>query len=242
LVGRARQRQRVDAGMFAEALVFIGEQQVEVGRIDILLGVDRQTPAAVGHGIGAQKLSVAIDDGGGDFSRVRQRQRAEGNNPGGEAGGEAKNDQAERCEDMNRSPCLSRHSGMARRTRPGISRFSGAQLRTKVRCFASPRNDRGYAMSYITGVGLTSYGKHEGLTSLDLMSKAAELAIADAGLKRAEIDGILCGYSTVSPHIMLATVFAEHFGIRPSYAHAVQVGGATGLAMTMLAHHLVEAG
>ena len=70
-------------------------------------------------------------------------------------------------------------------------------------------------MSYITGVGLTSYGKHEGSSSLDLMSKAAELAIADAGLKRPEIDGILCGYSTVSPHIMLATVFAEHFGIRP---------------------------
>jgi acetyl-CoA acetyltransferase len=74
------------------------------------------------------------------------------------------------------------------------------------------------------------------------MSQAAELAIADAGLKRAEIDGVLCGYSTVSPHIMLATVFAEHFGIRPCYAHAVQVGGATGLAMTMLAHHLVDAG
>src|SRR5438045_1234878 len=97
-------------------------------------------------------------------------------------------------------------------------------------------------MSYITGVGLTSYGKHEGSSSLDLMSKAAALAIADAGLKRSEIDGVLCGYSTVSPHIMLATVFAEHFGIRPSYAHAVQVGGATGLAMTMLAHHLVDSG
>ena len=97
-------------------------------------------------------------------------------------------------------------------------------------------------MSFITGVGLTAYGKHEGSSSLDLMSKAAQLAIADAGLKRGEIDGILCGYSTVSPHIMLATVFAEHFGIKPSYAHAVQVGGATGLAMTMLAHHLVEAG
>src|SRR3981189_3127858 len=97
-------------------------------------------------------------------------------------------------------------------------------------------------MSFITGVGLTAYGRHEGSSSLDLMSKAAELAIADAGLKRGEIDGILCGYSTVAPHIMLATVFAEHFGIRPAYAHAVQVGGATGLAMTMLAHHLVEAG
>jgi acetyl-CoA acetyltransferase len=97
-------------------------------------------------------------------------------------------------------------------------------------------------MSFITGVGLTPYGKHEGSSSLDLMSRAAQLALNDAGLTRPEIDGVLCGYSTVSPHIMLATVFAEHFGIRPSYAHAVQVGGATGLAMTMLAHHLVEAG
>lgn len=97
-------------------------------------------------------------------------------------------------------------------------------------------------MSYITGVGLTPFGKHEGASSLDLMSEAAAPALADAGLKRSDIDGILCGYSTVSPHLMLATVFAEHFGIRPAYAHAVQVGGATGLAMTMLAHTLVDAG
>src|SRR3954466_14395941 len=97
-------------------------------------------------------------------------------------------------------------------------------------------------MSFITGVGLTSFGRHEGSSTLDLMSKAAELAISDAGLKRGEIDGVLCGYSTVQPHIMLATVFTEHFGIKPSYAHAVQVGGATGLAMTMLAHILVGGG
>src|SRR6201746_2856644 len=97
-------------------------------------------------------------------------------------------------------------------------------------------------MSFITGVGWTAFGRHEGSSTLDPMAKGAELAITDAGLKRAGIDGILCGYSTVAPHIMLATVFAEHFGIKPSYAHAVQVGGATGLAMTMLAHTLVEAG
>ncbi|WP_316203795.1 thiolase family protein [Bradyrhizobium sp. SZCCHNS3051] len=97
-------------------------------------------------------------------------------------------------------------------------------------------------MTYITGTGLTSFGRHDGRSSLDLMSMAAQLALDDAGLTRRDIDGILCGYSTVSPHIMLATVFAEHFGITPSYAHAVQVGGATGLAMVMLAHHLVEAG
>src|SRR5258708_6320382 len=108
-------------------------------------------------------------------------------------------------------------------------------------CNCTSGNDEGArAMSFITGVGLTAFGRHEGSSSLDLMSRAAALAIADAGLTRAEIDGILCGYSTVAPHIMLATVFAEHFGIRPTYAHAVQVGGATGLAMAMLAHHLVD--
>jgi acetyl-CoA acetyltransferase len=97
-------------------------------------------------------------------------------------------------------------------------------------------------MSYITGVGLTPFGKHEGATTLNLMSTAAEAALADAGLKRADIDGFLCGYSTTMPHIMLATVFAEHFGISPAYAHAIQVGGATGMAMAMLAHTLVDAG
>ncbi|MGB3489605.1 MAG: thiolase family protein [Xanthobacteraceae bacterium] len=97
-------------------------------------------------------------------------------------------------------------------------------------------------MSFITGVGLTAFGKHEGSSTLDLMSVAAEQAISDAGLKRDEIDGLVCGYATTMPHIMLATVFAEHFGIRPSYCHAVQVGGATGMAMTMLAHCIVEGG
>ena len=97
-------------------------------------------------------------------------------------------------------------------------------------------------MSFISGVGLTAFGKHEGRSTLDLMTEAARGALSDAGLRRSDIDGLLTGYSTTMPHLMLATVFAEHFGIQPSYAHAIQVGGATGLAMVMLAHELVEAG
>jgi acetyl-CoA acetyltransferase len=97
-------------------------------------------------------------------------------------------------------------------------------------------------MSFVTGVGLTAFGRHEGSSTLDLMSQASALALADAGLARSEVDGLLCGYSTTLPHLMLATVFAEHFGIRPAYAHAIQVGGATGMTMAMLAHQLVEAG
>lgn len=97
-------------------------------------------------------------------------------------------------------------------------------------------------MSWITGVGLTRYGKRPESDTLDLMSEAASQAIEDAGLERGDIDGLVCGYSTTLPHLMLATVFAEHFGLQPSYAHSVQMGGATGFGMAMLAHELVQAG
>ncbi len=97
-------------------------------------------------------------------------------------------------------------------------------------------------MSYIVGSGLTRYGRHEGRTTLDLMSEASALALRDAGLERRAIDGVLCGYSTTLPHIMLATVFAEHFGVQPRYAHTIQMGGASGLGLVMLAHHLVRSG
>lgn len=97
-------------------------------------------------------------------------------------------------------------------------------------------------MSHITGAAHTAYGRREGAGTLDLMSEAAQAALDDAGLVRADIDGLITGYSTTLPHLMLSTVFAEHFGLKPDYAHAVQLGGATGFAMVMLAHKLVSAG
>lgn len=97
-------------------------------------------------------------------------------------------------------------------------------------------------MSYLIASGLIPYGRHEGRNTLDLMAQAGALALEDAQLARADIDGLLCGYSTTMPHLMLATVFAEHFGIHPRYAQAVQMGGATGLGLVMLAHHLVRSG
>lgn len=97
-------------------------------------------------------------------------------------------------------------------------------------------------MSYLVGSGLTRYGRHEGSSTLSLMAEAAALALDDAGLARQDVDGLLCGYSTTLPHLMLATVFAEHFGLHPCYAHTVQMGGATGLGLVMLAQQLVRSG
>ena len=94
----------------------------------------------------------------------------------------------------------------------------------------------------VIGVGDTSFGRREGLDTIDLMSEAAEAALADAGIGRPEVDGLVTGYSTAMPHLMISTVFAEHFGLAPAYANAVQIGGATGAAITMLAKLLVESG
>ncbi len=102
--------------------------------------------------------------------------------------------------------------------------------------------DGGFPVSLVAGVGLTPFGRQEGRSTLDLMSLAAADALADAELERGDIDGLITGYSTTHPHLMLSTVFAEHFGLRPAYAHAVQLGGATGFALVMLAHLLVKAG
>jgi acetyl-CoA acetyltransferase len=95
-------------------------------------------------------------------------------------------------------------------------------------------------VSWITGVGLTPYGKHPQKNTLDLMSEASAAALADARIERKDVDGLLCGYSTTMPHLMLSTLFAEHFGLQPGYAHSIMVGGATGFVMAMAAHHLVE--
>lgn len=97
-------------------------------------------------------------------------------------------------------------------------------------------------MSWVIGSGLTRYGRHDGCSTLDLMTQATDLALADAGLARGDIDGLICGYSTTLPHLMLSTVFAEHYGLHPRYAHAMQLGGATGFGLVMLAHLLVASG
>ena len=95
---------------------------------------------------------------------------------------------------------------------------------------------------HLTGIGGTRFGRHEGRGALDLMAEAAQAAILDAQLERQAIDGVLCGYATTLPHLMLSTLFCERMALTPAYAHSVQLGGATGAAMLMLAGDLVRAG
>ncbi|MCC6889271.1 MAG: thiolase family protein, partial [Hyphomicrobiales bacterium] len=67
-------------------------------------------------------------------------------------------------------------------------------------------------------------------------------AVADAGLRLSDIDGVICAYSFTEPHLMLASVFSEHLGLRPNVNFAIQAGGATAVIMLMQAAALVESG
>lgn len=96
--------------------------------------------------------------------------------------------------------------------------------------------------AYLLAAATTRFGRHEGRSALDLMAEAANAALAQSGLRRADIDGVLCGYATTFPHLMLATLLSEKLGLDPHYAHGMQMGGATGAAMVMLARELVRAG
>ena len=94
----------------------------------------------------------------------------------------------------------------------------------------------------ITGVASTRVGDLEGSTCLGLHTEAALDAAANAGLKLADIDGVLCAYSLVEPQVMLSSAFCEYAGLQPRYSTTVSMGGVTAAQLVMHAAMLVESG
>ncbi|MBL0925860.1 MAG: thiolase family protein [Sphingomonadaceae bacterium] len=97
-------------------------------------------------------------------------------------------------------------------------------------------------MTWLLASATTAYGRHEGKSALALMAEAAQAALDAAGLEAGAIDGLVCGYATTLPHLMLGNVFAEHFGLRPQWLQSLQLGGATGVAMAIAAMAAIQSG
>lgn len=90
----------------------------------------------------------------------------------------------------------------------------------------------------IIGVGESDIGRLPHMTGLGLNAQAARRAIADAGVRPQDIDGLLTAYSFTEPYFMLGSVLAEYLGIRPSYCASIVVGGAS---PTVMLHHAAQA-
>lgn len=72
----------------------------------------------------------------------------------------------------------------------------------------------------IVGIGYTPQGRVPGRTSLSFHLEACANAIADAGLTRQDIDGLIC-YRVFPPSSNEAFVtpylVAQHLGLSPTY-------------------------
>ena len=98
----------------------------------------------------------------------------------------------------------------------------------------------------IAGVGHTAFGKLEGRTAWHLEAEAAAAALADAGLRPADIDGLLTDpgptqgiVDGITPHF--ARLGAQ-LGLDPDYTGSEILGGAGSVAIIERAALAVEAG
>ena len=64
----------------------------------------------------------------------------------------------------------------------------------------------------ITGAGNTKVGEVPGSTCMSLHTEAALCALNEAGLKLAEIDGVICAYALSKTYPMLSSAFCEYVG------------------------------
>lgn len=94
----------------------------------------------------------------------------------------------------------------------------------------------------ISGVYDTAVGALPESTCMSLHAEAALGALADAGLKLSDIDGLLTAYSFTSPQLMLGGVFGEYVGLHPRVNASISMGGVTAGLMVHHAASLVKSG
>ena len=91
----------------------------------------------------------------------------------------------------------------------------------------------------IAGVATFGCGEAPGYTDMELLAISARQAVADAGLKMSDIDG-LCTASAGAT--MWAMPVVEYLGIRPTYVDSTMIGGSSFIAHLLPAMQALESG
>lgn len=95
----------------------------------------------------------------------------------------------------------------------------------------------------LVGLGMTPMSLRPGATPLGLAVKASDAALTDAGLGRADIDGILVGSSQGVRPDRLGVGFAAAAGFWDlRLLEHVEIKGATTIAMIQRARHAIVTG
>jgi acetyl-CoA acetyltransferase len=91
----------------------------------------------------------------------------------------------------------------------------------------------------IAGIGLAGFGEAPGRSDIEILAEAAQVAIADAGLKLKDIDGVLSSSTT---NFFPTLAVAEYLGIRPRFSDSNSVGGSSFVSHLIPAALALEAG
>ena len=91
----------------------------------------------------------------------------------------------------------------------------------------------------IVGAAVTGIDSKPGFSAMELLARAALLAIADAGLTPADIDGV---FSTLPEDPFSAMSVPEYLGIRPRVVDSTRTGGSAFQVQAMWAAMALDAG
>jgi len=91
----------------------------------------------------------------------------------------------------------------------------------------------------IAGVATFGCGETPGFTDMELLARSARAAVADAGLKMSDIDGLCTASASAT---MWAMPVVEYLGLRPRYIDSTMLGGSSFLAHLLPAMHALQSG
>ncbi len=94
----------------------------------------------------------------------------------------------------------------------------------------------------VVGIGMSAVGKVPGRSPLSLATEAARNALADAGIDKSEVDGVLSSHAFASPFHRFSVAFSEYAGIRPTFSNTLQVSGATAATMFSIGAAAIHGG
>src|ERR1039458_9657682 len=94
----------------------------------------------------------------------------------------------------------------------------------------------------VIGAGLSQIGRVPGRSPLWLAADAAKKALANAGIDKCQVDGVLACRAFASPFHRFSVAFSEYFGIQPTFSNTLEVSGATAATMFSIAAAAIAGG
>jgi acetyl-CoA acetyltransferase len=91
----------------------------------------------------------------------------------------------------------------------------------------------------IAGVATFGCGETPGFTDMELLARSARAAVADAGLKMSDIDGLCTASASAA---MWAMPVVEYLGLNPRYIDGTMLGGSSFIAHLLPAMQAIRSG